>query len=125
MYLCTILIVEGDADIRVVLHRAFSAQGYRVFTAMNSVDAVILAQREQPALIVLDLGVPGDQGWRVLQMIRAEPALEQIPILATTIYGISSVVEAALAAGCRQVLPKPFSLKAIEEAARTLIASAA
>lgn len=81
-----ILIVDDDSDIRAVVRRTLAAQGYRTPEAGDGIAAFDSARHDPPALIVLDLGRPGQDGWAVAQQIRAEPCLDAVPILVLTAY---------------------------------------
>jgi CheY-like chemotaxis protein len=119
----TILVVDDDDDIRTILGRLFSTLGFRVQAAADGYTAFILARQLTPALIVLDLGLPGRDGWTVAREMRADPALEQTPIMAITAYGSSAALRTARAAGCQEVICKPFALETLVETARMLLAA--
>ena len=61
----TILVIEDDDDIRTIVSRLFTAQGYRVSEVADGLSAFDRARQRIPALIVLDLGLPGRDGWTV------------------------------------------------------------
>ena len=120
----TILIVDDDDDIRTIISRLFTAQGYRVSEAADGYSAFERARQLIPALIVLDLGLPGRDGWTVARELRADPAFEQMPILAMTAYGSRATLSSARDAGCQEVLCKPFAIETLIETARALLGSA-
>ena len=64
-------------------------------------------------MILLDLCMPGIDGWEVAARLRGDPALEDVPIIAMTAYDVSSAIQAAYTAGCRQVIAKPFDLNEV------------
>jgi two-component system, sensor histidine kinase len=117
----TILVVEDDADIRAIVQRLFIAKGYRVRAAADGITAFTYAHHEAPALVVLDLGLPGQDGWSVARELRADPNLENVPIIAITAYGVRAAIRAALAAGCQMVICKPFALATLEDAVDALL----
>jgi CheY-like chemotaxis protein len=116
-----ILVIDDDADIRRIVNRMFTTLGYRVREVADGLTAFASARQLAPALIVLDLGLPGRDGWAVARELRADPALEHTPILALTAYSMRSALQAARDAGCQQVLCKPFDLDTLEEIAHTLL----
>jgi CheY-like chemotaxis protein len=118
----TILVIEDDEDIRTIVCRLFTARGYRVSEAADGLRAVARARQPIPALIVLDLGLLGQDGWTVARELRADPALEHTLILAMTAYGSPVALRTARAAGCHDVVCKPFAVETLEEAARSLLA---
>jgi two-component system phosphate regulon response regulator PhoB len=106
----TILIADDSADIRRIMRYLLNDLGFAVVEAADGNEAVRLARQCQPALILLDLCMPGIDGWEVATQLRADPALEEVPILAMTAYNVTSAIRAALLAGCQQVVIKPFDL---------------
>src|SRR6187431_2079061 len=106
----TILIADDSSDIRKIMRFLLNDLGFAVVEAADGNEAVRLARQCQPALILLDLCMPGIDGWEVATQLRADPALEEVPILAMTAYNVSSAILAALHAGCQQVVAKPFDL---------------
>jgi len=106
----TILIADDSADIRMIMRFFLNDLGFAVVEAADGNEAVRLARQCQPVLILLDLCMPGIDGWEVAARLRADPALEEVPILAMTAYNVSSAILAALHAGCQQVVAKPFDL---------------
>ncbi len=110
MSCATILIADDSADIRTIMRYLLSDLGFAVVEAADGNEAVRLARQCQPVLILLDLCMPGIDGWEVAARLRADPALEEVPILAMTAYHVNSAIRAALVAGCQQVVAKPFDL---------------
>ncbi len=106
----TILIADDSSDIRTIMRYLLNDLGFAVVEAADRNEAVRLARQCQPVLILLDLCMPGIDGWEVATRLRADPALEEVPILARTAYNVSSAIRAALHAGCQQVVTKPFDL---------------
>jgi CheY-like chemotaxis protein len=106
----TILIADDSSDIRTMMRYLLNDLGFAVVEAADGYEAVRLARQCQPVLILLDLCMPGIDGWEVAARLRADPALEEVPILAMTAYNVSSAILAALHAGCQQVVAKPFDL---------------
>src|SRR4051812_40999844 len=117
-----ILVIDDDADIRTVVAHLFTAHGYRVREAADGLAAFVRARQLTPDLIVLDLGLPGRDGWAVARKMRADPALEHTPIVAITAYGSHAALTAARAAGCHDVICKPFALETLTEAVDALLA---
>jgi CheY-like chemotaxis protein len=105
-----ILIADDSSDIRTIMRYLLTDLGFGVVEASDGNEAVRLARQCQPVLILLDLCMPGIDGWEVATRLRADPALEEVPILAMTAYDVSAAICAALRAGCQQVVIKPFDL---------------
>lgn len=103
----TILIVEDDADSRFVLREELEYSGYKVMEACDGQEAITKAQREQPALILMDLGLPVLDGWEATHRLKADPRTCHIPIIVLTAYTMSADRERALKAGCDGYIAKP------------------
>ena len=106
----TILIADDSPDIRTIMRYLLNDLGFTVVEAADGNEAVRLARQCKPGLILLDLCMPGIDGWEVATRLRADPALEEVPILAMTAYHVNSAILSALHAGCQQVVAKPFDL---------------
>jgi DNA-binding response OmpR family regulator len=117
----TILIIEDDADTRTIVRRLFAAEGYRVCEAADGLTAFALARQCIPDLIMLDLGLPGQDGWAVARELRADPALDHVPILVITANGSSAAHRLARSAGCQAIICKPFTLETVEETVVALL----
>jgi two-component system phosphate regulon response regulator PhoB len=117
----TILIADDSADIRTIVRFLLNDLGFAVVEAADGNEAVRLARQCKPVLILLDLCMPGIDGWEVAARLRADPALEEVPILAMTAYDVSSAILAALRAGCQQVIAKPFDVHDISRRITTLM----
>jgi CheY-like chemotaxis protein len=116
-----ILIADDSSDIRTIMRYMLIDLGYAVVEATDGNEAVRLARQCQPVLILLDLCMPGIDGWEVAARLRADPALEEVPILAMTAYDVSAAIRAALRAGCQQVVIKPFDLHDVSRQIATLM----
>jgi len=104
-----ILIVEDQEDNRAILRDVLSRAGYDLIEAFNGEDAVRLAQNEQPDLILMDIQLPGIDGFEATRRIKAIIDLKSIPIIAVTSYALSGDEAQARAAGCDAFVAKPFS----------------
>lgn len=107
----TILVVEDDRQIRRVVQGYLEQAGLRVLSASDGVTGLALAQYEKPALIVLDLMVPGLDGWEVTRRLRqdADPALANIYILMLTARVEEIDRVNGLTLGADDYVVKPFS----------------
>lgn len=103
----TLLLVEDDADLLEVLRLTFSHEGYRVFLAKDGLQALELAQRHNPDLVILDLMLPKMDGLEVCRRLREEPAFKRLPILMLTAKGEESDVVLGLGVGADDYLIKP------------------
>jgi DNA-binding response OmpR family regulator len=103
----TILVVEDDQDIRQLLHLQLTAAGYETAFARDAATALAVARKEQPALILLDLGLPAGDGFVVMERLQALPDFEMVPVVVITARDASEG-ERAVELGARSYFQKPF-----------------
>jgi two-component system cell cycle response regulator DivK len=108
-----ILVVEDQADNRRILHDLLSSVGYEILEAVTGDEGVTLATTQHPDLILMDIQLPGIDGYEATRRIKADPALHHIPIIAVTSYALSGDDAQAFAAGCDSYVAKPFSPRAL------------
>ena len=106
----TALVVDDSKDIRTIINYSLSDLGFRVVEAANGYEAVRLARQYQPEVILLDLCMPGLDGWEVASRLRSDPALEDVPIIVMTTYYVGSTEQSARNLGCQHVMAKPFDI---------------
>jgi two-component system, OmpR family, phosphate regulon response regulator PhoB len=104
-----ILVVDDEADIVALVAYHLVKAGYRVSTASTGPDALAAAKQERPALIVLDLMLPGASGYDVLEQLRASSATREIAVLMLTARREEQDRIRGLALGADDYLTKPFS----------------
>jgi DNA-binding response OmpR family regulator len=102
------LIVDDNGELRKILMLTFSYGKYRLFQAENGEQALDLARREVPDVIVLDIMMPGMDGLEVCRKIRAIPALANSYVILLTALGLQSDRQAGMAAGANYYMVKPF-----------------
>jgi two-component system cell cycle response regulator DivK len=108
----SILIVEdNDTNLRLFTY-LLSSKGYEVRGAGDASAALQLLQTFRPRLILMDLQLPGVNGYELTKTIKADPALRDIPIIALTAYAMRGDEEKALAAGCEGYITKPIDTRA-------------
>ncbi len=106
----TILIVDDEPDIREVLRLLLSEGGYRLDFAENGLEAYEKAREVVPDLILLDVVMPGMNGFEVCRKLRAEPLLSQIPIIMITALGDAQSRIKGIESGADDFISKPFDL---------------
>jgi len=106
----TIMIVEDYDDTRVLLKKGLEGLGYTVLEACNGQEAVDIAGRERPDLILMDLDLPILDGIAATQSIRQTSDLESVPIIAITAYPMSYSHVKAFAKGCDEYMRKPIDM---------------
>ena len=106
----TIMVVEDYDDTRLLLRKGLEGLGYTVLEASNGQEAVEIAGREHPDLILMDLDLPILDGIAATQRIRQHADLEGVPIVAVTAYPMSYTHVKAFAKGCDEYMPKPIDM---------------
>ena len=104
-----ILVIEDTEDNRVILSDLLSSAGYELIEAMDGLEGVATAEREQPDLILMDIQLPGIDGYEATRRIRKIPALAKVPIIAVTSYALSGDEAKTREAGCDGYVAKPYS----------------
>ncbi len=104
-----ILVVEDHEDNRRILRDLLTSVGFQLIEAETGPDGVEMAKVHQPDLILMDLQLPGIDGYEAARQIKAEPRLSSVPIIAVTSYALSGDKERAFAAGCSAYISKPYS----------------
>ena len=104
-----ILVIEDQVDNRQIVRDLVTASGYRLIEATTGEEGLDMATRERPDLILMDIQLPGIDGYEVTRRIKANPQLRQIPIIAVTSYALSGDDKKAFAAGCDGYVTKPYS----------------
>ncbi len=105
-----IMVVEDYDDTRMLLKQGLEMLGYSVLEASNGQEAVDIADRERPDLILMDLDLPILDGIAATQRIRQQEHMESVPIVAVTAYPLSYSRVKAFAKGCNEYMPKPIDM---------------
>jgi two-component system, cell cycle response regulator DivK len=108
-----ILVVDDHADNRRILRDLLGSAGFDVLEATNGEDALAQAEVVVPDLILLDIQLPGIDGYEVTRRVKANEALRRIPLIVVTSYALSGDDAKALAAGADAYVAKPFSPRAM------------
>ncbi len=111
----TVLVVEDYDDNRLMLKTLLERRGYSVFEAVNGEEAVEMAKREHPDLILMDINLPLLDGFVATQYIRQHEDLRDTPIIALTADGSNQSRKVAFAAGCNDYLEKPVNIEQVEK----------
>lgn len=105
-----VLVVEDERDNLDLLVQLLTLHDCEVLTARDGREAIAIAQREVPDLILMDLSLPALSGWEATRTIKGIPALAHIPVIALTAHAMVGDRERALAAGCDDYIPKPIEV---------------
>jgi two-component system, cell cycle response regulator DivK len=103
-----ILVVEDHEDNRRILRHLLRSAGYEVVEAVTGDEGVTAAEARRPDLILMDIQLPGMDGYEATRRIKANPALRTIPIIVVTSYALSGDDVKAFEAGCDAYVTKPF-----------------
>ncbi len=103
-----ILHVEDNPSNRKLVRDLLTKRGYHLVEAETGEEALALAERERPRLVLMDLELPSLSGLEVTERLRSHPELGNVPIVAVTALAFRADVERAKAAGCSAVLTKPY-----------------
>ena len=110
-----VLVVEDQADNRRIMRDLLTSADFEVSEAHTGLDGVEMASRLRPDLILMDVQLPGIDGYEATRRIKADPALANTPIIMVTSYAMSGDDRKAFQAGCDAYIAKPFSpLKLLE-----------
>src|SRR5207253_5486626 len=104
-----ILVVEDTEDNRQIIRDLMTSAGYELIEAVDGIEGVATAEREKPDLILMDIQLPGIDGYEATRRIRMLPELAKVPIIAVTSYALSGDEAKTRAAGCDGYVAKPFS----------------
>jgi two-component system cell cycle response regulator DivK len=108
-----ILVVEDHEENRRIMRDLLTSAGFEMIEAHTGEDGVRVAEAERPDLILMDIQLPGLDGYEATRRIKAKPALRAIPIIAVTSYALSGDEGKAREAGCDEYVAKPFSPRAL------------
>ncbi len=104
-----ILIAEDERDIRDLVAFTLRFAGYEVFAAPNGEEAVELASKVNPDLILMDVRMPRMTGYEACKVMKANPDLRDIPVVFLTARGQETEIQQGLEAGAEEYLLKPFA----------------
>ncbi len=116
-----ILIVEDNALNRALLLAVLKPEGFEVLTAEDGLLGVEVAQRECPDLILMDVMLPGLNGYEATRRLKAQRATQHIPIIAITSNAAPTERERALDAGCDGYIAKPIDTRALPHQVRLFL----
>jgi CheY-like chemotaxis protein len=116
-----ILLIEDNELNRDMLSRRLQKRGYEVVVAVDGETGVALAETQAPALILMDVSLPGIDGWEATRRLKAAAPTRHIPIVALTAYATPGDRDKALAVGCDDFDTKPIDLPRLLQKIETLL----
>lgn len=117
----TILVVDDSEDMRVLLYELLHEEEYSVLLAENGQEALDKTTFHHPDLILMDMSLPGMDGWEVVKHLRHMDDFRTTPIIAVTAHTAKGDAERSLAAGCTSHVDKPFDILALLEQIESLL----
>jgi len=116
----TVVIADDESSMRLLVHATIESDDYNVLEASDGTEAWAMVKEHRPALVLLDVQMPGRSGLDVLRLIKADPTLEATRVILLTAKAQEADIEEGLIAGADFYLTKPFSpldlLTRVEEA---------
>jgi two-component system, cell cycle response regulator DivK len=119
----TILIVEDNELNMKLFHDLLEAHGYRTLQTRNGIDAIALARKHRPDLIVMDIQLPEVSGLDVTKWLKEDDSLRHIPIIAVTAFAMKGDEERIREGGCEAYVSKPISVSRFLDTIRQFIPS--
>jgi CheY-like chemotaxis protein len=116
-----ILLVEDNEMNRDMLSRRLLKAGFEMVIAVDGEQAIDLARSEAPDLILMDISLPGLDGWEATRRLKARPETRSIPIIALTAHAMAGDREKSLAAGCNDYDTKPIDFRRLVEKIQGLL----
>ena len=105
-----VLVVEDDLAIQLLIAETLRTGGYETLTATSGEAGLATASEHRPHLVLLDIGLPGIDGFEVLEQLKADPELSEIPVIMVTAWAEPDFMERALEAGALDYVRKPFAV---------------
>jgi len=119
----TILVVDDEPGLIEILQIKLESEGYRVIGASQGLDALEEMRAENPELVILDVMMPGMNGWQVLERKGADPQIAQIPVILLTVLAEDMDVMKGLEKGAIEYITKPFDLAHLVSTVKLLLES--
>ena len=117
----TIMVVDDDEDVRLLMRKWLEMNGYRVVEAKDGDEAVEIAQQEHPRLILMDIGLPQRSGISATYRIRSQPELNAVSIVTISAYDSTELRDDAFKAGCNNYLIKPIDVDQLKDVLNRLL----
>lgn len=119
--MATLLVIEDNESNRILLARRLKPRGHDVLTAVDAESGLALARAQLPQLILLDLWLPGMDGWQASRLLKSDPATKHIPIIIMTAHAVPGEREKALANLCDEFETKPINFPVLFEKVAALL----
>ena len=117
----TVLLVEDNPHNRKIFSGMLTHSGFAVIEAEDGHQALAAVDKQLPDVILMDLSIPGIDGWEVTRRLKADARTQAVPIIALTAHAMRGDEERARAAGCDHYLAKPISPKKVVAEVRKIL----
>jgi two-component system cell cycle response regulator DivK len=117
-----VLIVDDHFDNRSIYRSLLTHLGYEVVEATDGNEAIEVAHARQPQVILMDMSLPGRDGWSATRALKDDPATAHIPVIALTAHVSEEHRDRARVAGCDAYIPKPVVPRVVAETIRQFAA---
>jgi len=118
-----VLIVEDNPENLRLLEMILENKDYTIFKAIDGEEALGMARREHPDLILMDIQLPKMSGLEVTQTLRADPAFRDIIIIGITAYALQGDKEMVINSGCDAYMSKPFRTRELSSLISEMLAN--
>ncbi len=119
-----ILVIEDNPINMELITDLLNVTGYRVLQAGDAETGITLARTERPALILMDISLPGMDGLTATRILKQDPITRDIPVVALTAHAMKGDKEKILAAGCTDYISKPIDTRTLPKMIAHFIESA-
>jgi DNA-binding response OmpR family regulator len=106
-----VLVVEDDLGIQLLLAETLRSGGHEPVTVGDGLEAAPAAREHRPAVVLLDIGLPGIDGFEVLEQLKGDDELRDIPVIMVTAWGEPELMQRALDLGALDYIRKPFAVE--------------
>jgi CheY-like chemotaxis protein len=117
-----ILVVDDEQHIVMILKDSLEFSGFQVVTAADGVEALQVFEKENPELVVLDIGMPKLDGWEVCRRLKTDPKTRDVPVIILTAYAQTSDQRKGVQLGADRFITKPCDLTYLVEEINMLLA---
>ena len=120
-----ILVIEDQEDNRQILRDLLTSADFEVIEAVDGEAGLAAVAAHRPDLVLMDIQLPGLDGYEATRRIKADAGLRAIPVIAVTSYGLAGDAEKARVAGCDDYISKPYSPRQLLAKVREYLSPAA
>ena len=119
----TILVVDDSPVMQKLTEKKLANNNFMVYAAYDGKECLEVAKEKKPDIILMDLSLPGIDGWEATRQIKADPATQAIPIIALTAHAMAGDEDKARKAGCDDYDTKPINLNRLLDKIKNLLGS--